>query len=264
MRRRPSTPTSTAPCCCRRRPLSIPRTAAIQIVAATQVSGGPPTVGWRTTSGGGTWTPLSGLEPAGAASSRGAPDIVWGVGNDVWIAHLGADTGDGCDTGSGIFLSRSTNDGASFSTPSSPYAANQPAPLAPFPPYAYEDARVVMDRDSAGQPVSPVVVGGVTTYNDGNCTTATGHKVGINGPGNTSNGVATFIDDARWPSVVSLLNHRIVIAYYSPDAHADRRAPVQARWGARVSGTPRPPRSCPARRPQRRRRGDPRGARHRR
>ena len=59
---------------------------------------------------------------------RGAPDVIWGVGNDVWIAHVGEDNGDGvCDGDSGIFLSRSTNDGASFSTPSTPYAANDPA-----------------------------------------------------------------------------------------------------------------------------------------
>ena len=72
-----------------------------------------------------------------------------------------------------------------------------------------------MDRDGAGQPVSPIVVGGATTYTDGSCTTETGHKVGIAGPGTTSNGIVTLINDARWPSVVSLSNHRIVIAYYS-------------------------------------------------
>ncbi len=146
----------------------------------------------------------------------GRPDVTWGVGNDVWIAHVAEDNGNGvCDGDSGIFLSRSTNDGASFSTPSTPYAANDPAATSPFQPYTYEDARVVMDRDGGGQPVSPIVVGGATTYTDGSCTTETGHTVGIAGPGTTSNGIVTLINDARWPSVVSLSNHRIVIAYYS-------------------------------------------------
>src|SRR5262249_49150891 len=79
--------------------------------------------------------------------------------------------------------------------------------------YTFEDARVVLDRDSGGAVGSPVVVGGVTNYDDANCAAPTGgHSVGITGPGTSANGIVIFVAAARWPSVVSLPAHRIVIA----------------------------------------------------
>ena len=187
-----------------------PGAPSTQVVAATQLVGGDPsTVAWRTT-GGGSWTALSGITPAGT-STRGAADVTWGVGNDVWIAHVAEDNGNGvCHADSGIFLSRSTNDGVSFTTPSSPYAPNRPDAT---PAFTWEDARVAMDRDDQNQPVSPFIVGGVTKYTSSTCATPSGHMVGI--AGGTGSTDPIFIDNARWPSMVSLSDHRAVIAYYS-------------------------------------------------
>lgn len=187
-----------------------PAAPATQIVAATQVGGTNTTVAWRTT-GGGTWSQLSGFTPGGMVS-RGAPDVTWGAGDDVWLAHLANNSGDGpCSIGSGVVLARSANDGATFSS-TSLVALNEPGD----PGYTFEDARVVLDRDSGGNVGSPVVVGGVTNYADANCAAPTGgHSVGITGPSTSANGIVIFVAAARWPSVVSLPDHRIVIAYYS-------------------------------------------------